>query len=258
VVYVWVDALINYISGLGYPSSDAVALRWNPEVEKIHVIGKNVWKFHAIYWPALLLSAGLDLPDTVLVHGFLTNNGKKISKSDGTAIHPSHYVRRFGADAIRYYLLGYVRPFEDTDFAESHLERVYSADLANNLGNLLTRLTALCETAEAQGIEATDVPDAPEGYHEALSEFRFDRALGLLFAELSSINRDLAKGRPWDLFKVGRTTEANENLGCWAVRLHAAAYWLEPFLPRASSAIQDALRSPRITKAKSLFPRLPS
>ena len=256
VVYVWIDALINYISGLGYPSSEAASETWNPEVEKIHVIGKNVWKFHAVYWPALLLSAGLDLPDTVLVHGFLTSNGKKISKSDGTAINPTEYVQRFGSEAVRYYLLGYVRPFEDTDFSVSHLERVYAADLANNLGNLLTRLTALCESAGVRGITGTAVPEAPKGFHPALSQFRFDLALGSLFSELSSINRDLANGRPWDSLKAGRITEAQDDLQDWAARLDAVAYWLNPFLPQTSSAIQNTLRQGKITKSGSLFPRL--
>jgi methionyl-tRNA synthetase len=256
VVYVWIDALINYISGLGYPSSDLTSGTWNPDVEKIHVIGKNVWKFHAVYWPALLLSAGLDLPDAVLVHGFLTNDGKKISKSDGTAINPSEYIRRFGAEAVRFYLLRYVRPFEDTDFSASHLKRVYLADLANNLGNLLTRLTALSETAGVQGITNSALPPAPEGFHQALSRFRFDLALGSLFTEVSQINRDLANRRPWETLKAGRVNEANEDLKGWVLRFDAVAYWLSPFLPRTSSAIRDTLRADRIQKSTSLFPRL--
>ncbi len=256
VVYVWVDALVNYLSGLGYPESESTLEYWNSDVTKLHVIGKNVWKFHAVYWPALLLSAGLELPEVIVVHGFLTNDGKKISKSDGTATHPREYIEAFGAEAVRYYLLGHVRPFEDTDFSIAHLERIYAADLANNLGNLCTRLTSLCEAADLPGIQWSATPSAPDGYHEALSAYRFDLAVDSLWAEISAINRDLSAARPFDDLKAGRIEEARGSLAGWAERLHAVAYWLSPFLPQTGATILKHLEEPKIRKSVQLFPRV--
>ena len=104
VVYVWIDALVNYLTGLGFPTEEGLRF-WDEGSRRIHVIGKNVWKFHAVYWPALLLSAGLPLPDELFVHGFLTENGRKISKSSGGSADPLGFVERYGADAVRYFLL---------------------------------------------------------------------------------------------------------------------------------------------------------
>ena len=145
VIYVWIDALINYISGPGFAAGDGWKEFWNEEVKKTHVIGKNVWKFHAVYWPALLLSAGLPPPDEILIHGFLTENGRKISKSQGTAINPFACAEKYGADGVRYYLLRAVSPFDDGDFSCERLGQLYNADLANGLGNLCSRLTNLCQ-----------------------------------------------------------------------------------------------------------------
>ena len=143
VVYVWIDALVNYISGLGLGSGDDWRPWWSDDVEKIHVIGKNVWKFHAIYWPALLLSAGLPLPNEIVVHGFLTAEGRKIGKSLGNAVDPFGCIETFGADAVRYYLLRAIPPFDDGDFSPVRLHHLYNTDLANGLGNLVSRLTTL-------------------------------------------------------------------------------------------------------------------
>lgn len=104
IIYVWIDALVNYLSGLGSPDANTLSRYWSSGSIKSHVIGKNVWKFHAVYWPALLLSAGIPLPNRIYVHGFLTQEGKKISKSSGTAIDPQVYLDQFGTDAVRYFL----------------------------------------------------------------------------------------------------------------------------------------------------------
>ena len=160
VVYVWIDALINYLTGLGFPDSD-VDRFWN-DADTCHVIGKNVWKFHAVYWPALLLSAGFPVPDQIVVHGFLTNEGKKISKSSGDAADPIEYVDSLGVDAVRYFLLRHVRPFEDSDFSRARLEAVYDADLAHGIGNLTSRLTALCESACVSAVDVDAVQPAPQ------------------------------------------------------------------------------------------------
>ena len=157
VVYVWIDALINYLTGLGYGTDDRWQEWWNDDTKKIHVIGKNVWKFHAVYWPALLLSAGLPLPDELVIHGFLTIDGRKIGKSLGNAIAPDDFIQRYGADAVRYFLLRAVPQFGDSDFSADRFAAVYEADLANGLGNLVSRLFTL---AARSGLEA--VPSLAE------------------------------------------------------------------------------------------------
>lgn len=161
VIYVWVDALMNYLSGLGFGCEEGWHDFWNEGTRKVHVIGKNVWKFHAVYWPALLLSAGLPLPDEIVVHGFLTVDGQKISKSLGNAIAASEYVQTYGQDAVRHYLLKAVPPFEDGDFSGQRLAELYTQDLANGIGNLLSRLTALGERAAYRPVRRGRVPGGP-------------------------------------------------------------------------------------------------
>jgi methionyl-tRNA synthetase len=252
VVYVWIDALVNYLTGLRFPHASSDRDFWSDDALKLHVIGKNVWKFHAVYWPALLLSAGLPVPDTIFVHGFLTIDGKKISKSAGDATDPVAFIDQFGCDALRFYLLRHVRPFEDTDFSIERLTAAYTNDLANGLGNLVSRLTRLCESA---GLEAVQFDDraAPTGFHEHIGAFRFDRALVALWDAITRLNREISETRPWQW--SSEDTVLIEHLLDWCGRLDAIAYWLQPFLPQTSACIQAALRAPRIVKAAALFPR---
>ena len=263
VVYVWIDALINYLSGLGYPDGDDGGRFWE-SATRAHVIGKNVWKFHAVYWPALLLSAGLPVPDQIVVHGFLTSEGRKISKSAGDAADPIDYVRRFGVDAVRYFLIRHVHPFEDADFSVARLEAAYDADLSNGLGNLVSRVTALCESAGMTTHHGTavwpDVADAapspPAGYDESLREFRSDRALATVWGEVARLNQDVASARPWEDIRAGRVGAAAAKITPWVERLDAIGCWLAPFLPATSAAIRSALSGDPIRKCRPLFPRL--
>ena len=252
VVYVWIDALVNYLSGLGFPDGDAERC-WDVAA-KCHVIGKNVWKFHAVYWPALLLSAGLALPDRIVVHGFLTNEGRKISKSAGDAVDPVEYVDEFGADAVRYFLLRHTRPFEDSDFSVERLTAAYNADLSNGLGNLTSRVTALCEAAQLPGGVAPP-GSPPEGFHDHAGAFRFDLALALLWGEIADLNRTLGVARPWDDVKNGRLAEARAALEPLVARLSTVAHWLSPFLPRTGQLVHEALAAPSIRRSEPLFPR---
>jgi methionyl-tRNA synthetase len=256
VVYVWIDALVNYLTGLGFPQANSDSHFWTDDAQKLHVIGKNVWKFHAVYWPALLLSAGLPVPDSIFVHGFLTIDGKKISKSAGDATDPVTFIDQFGDDAVRFYLLRHVRPFEDTDFSVERLSAAYTTDLANGLGNLVSRLTRLCESAGLEAIQFSNHHEAPAGFHEHIAAFRFDRALGGLWDAITSLNREISETRPWQW--SNSDPELTKHLLDWSGRLEAIAYWLQPFLPQTSARIQAALRAPRVVKAAALFPRLSS
>ena len=245
VVYVWIDALINYLTDAGH---------WC-DATKLHLIGKNVWKFHAVYWPALLLSAGLPVPNRIVVHGFLTSEGKKISKSSGDAADPTEYVARFGVDGVRHFLLRHIRPFDDSDFSVARLEAAYTADLANGLGNVVSRLTALCESAGVRGVTLA-TPQAPADFHEHVTSFRFDLALASLWNELATLNREITESKPWQDLKAGRVEDARGRLESFASRLASVGYWLGPFLPSTSAAICRTLTQARIPKAAPLFPRL--
>ena len=255
IVYVWIDALINYISGPGFGSGQDWCRIWNQEVKKIHVIGKNVWKFHAVYWPALLLSAGLPLPDEILVHGFLTENGRKISKSVGNGIDPFAAVENYGADAVRYYLLRGFSTFADGDFSDEQLGQIYHADLANGLGNLVSRLTALGERGAQERCSFLKLPPPPKGYADAVADYAFGRALESLWATVGRLNRDIDAHRPWDWLKQGKKDKLNAHLNLWLQDLYGVGYWLEPFLPVTSRRILDLLIREEISAFNSLFPR---
>jgi methionyl-tRNA synthetase len=254
VIYVWIDALINYLSGLGFGGGVKWQQVWNEDTDKIHVIGKNVWKFHAVYWPALLLSAGIQVPDKIVVHGFLTQNGQKISKSLGNSIDPGEYVRRFGSDAVRYYLLRYVRPFTDGDFSEERLSAAYDG-LANGLGNLCSRLTALCECSEYGAFERPCDPRAPEGFHSALERFEFDTGLELLEKDVHEVNQDIEHLAPWSLIRDGAGDQVRAAIAQWLGRLYDVAHWVGPFLPQTSAKIKSAVSAERVRKVEPLFPR---
>ena len=257
VVYVWIDALVNYLSGLGFPGGEQVPRFWNDNTDstKLHLIGKNVWKFHAIYWPALLLSAGLPVPDRIVVHGFLTHEGAKISKSSGVAPDPVPYIHRFGADAVRHFLLRHTHPFQDADFSLARLEAAYEADLANGLGNLVSRLTALCETIELSGTGAAQSPPAPPDYHEHCRAYRYDLAIASLWNEVSRINAEISEARPWEQLSAGHVCAARVRLIGWVNRLAAVGHWLQPVLPVTGATIREALSRPLIRRCGPLFPR---
>jgi methionyl-tRNA synthetase len=257
IIYVWIDALVNYISGLGFGAKEDWTSYWEEDTLKVHVIGKNVWKFHAVYWPALLLSAGLPLPNHIVVHGFLTEQGQKISKSLGSVVDPFACVQEFGVDAVRHYLLRGASPFADSDFSTERLRLVYNADLANNLGNLVSRLTTLCETAEHGGVGQEPTPEAPPGYHQSFEAYDLDKALNALWAGLDRINREIDRLQPWKAIKGGSPGRIAPHLTAWLGELHRIAYWLAPFLPNAAQTVLSALGRRPLRSSGVLFPRLP-
>ncbi len=257
VIYVWIDALINYLSGLGYGSGSDWQLFWNPTSLKVHVIGKNVWKFHAVYWPALLISAGLDMPNEVMVHGFLTENGQKISKSRGNTIDPNDLITRFGADAVRHYLLRAVSPFGDSDFSEKRLAEVYTSDLANGLGNLVSRLCTLAARAGYQHLN-NSTPSVPPGFAEAMCNYDFAGAIEILWSTITRLNQDIDAKKPWEALKNTELEPLHSQLKNWIEDLRITAYWLKPFMPNSSDGVLKAITDGPIKVAAPLFPRLRS
>lgn len=274
VIYVWIDALINYISGLGFGGGGTLTLPspikgegetwrrwWSDGVQKVHVIGKNVWKFHAVYWPALLLSAGLPLPDKIVVHGFVTAEGKKIGKSLGNAVDPFACVDAFGADAVRYYLLRAIPPFDDGDFSLERLRTLHNTDLANGLGNLVSRLARLCERADYGcycGDGATAILPAENEVSSPLDACEFDKALAALWGVVDDLNRQIETAKPWESLSCpGPSRETlHANLTRWLTALRTLVHWLAIFLPQTAETIRLQLFNGPIRSGTPLFPRL--
>ena len=256
VVYVWFDALTNYLTGLGYGSKVGNFERyWRNCPNRIHVIGKDILKFHAVYWPALLLSACLPLPRAIFVHGHLTVEGRKIGKSLDNAVDPFPLIRRYGADALRYYLLRSVRSIADGDVSEARLRQVYTTDLANGLGNLVRRLEALCERARYGHEETPSTRTSPE-LIVALDSFDFAAVLRSIWRQIAQLNREIDSARPWELLKQQKTERLWQHLSVWIGAVRTIAWCLKPFLPRTAGKIEISLSRPEIRKSQPLFPRL--
>jgi len=254
-IYVWIDALINYLTGLGYGEDESWRQWWNPGVRKIHLIGKNVWKFHAIYWPALLLSAGLPLPDEIWIHGFLTVDGRKIGKSLGNASPPGAYVEKYGADAVRYFLLRAVPPFGDSDFSEERLAAVYESDLANGLGNLLSRLLSLAERSGLDRLSECSA-DAGPGLGATAPVSSNSDQLDRIWGRIDELNRAIDEAKPWILLREGGIEQARTALNTWLVQLRFVGTALAPYLPESSERIWKTLASVPLRSIGSLFPRI--
>jgi len=202
----------------------------------------------------LLLSADLPPPDEVIVHGFLTENGQKISKSRGSPIDPLDVTKEYGADAIRYYLLRGISSTGDSDFSTQRLKALYNSDLANGLGNLVSRLATLAQRAN-YGEHDSEIPVAPDGYHESLGKYRYEDALDALWDIVTNLNRQIEDERPWEALKQGNTAGLKRQLREWLTDLRRVAYWLQPFLPASAGAILRIISSNPITATPPLFPR---
>src|SRR3989344_1682724 len=201
IIYVWGDALPNYISAIGYADDEKKFKKYWPA--DVHCIGKDIIKFHAIYWPAMLLSADLELPKNIFVHGFITVGGQKMSKSLGNVIDPFELVEKYGTDPVRYYLLSEIVPTEDGDFSYDKFEQKYNSDLAGGIGNLLSRTIALAKKPEFKEKKSgTDIKKAVlktekdcSGY---LEEFKFNEALKSIWGLISFCDKYINKEKPWE------------------------------------------------------------
>lgn len=249
VMYVWFDALVNYISCLGWP--DAKYKNWWPSIQ---FAGKDNLRQQSAMWQAMLLSADVEPSKQVIIHGFITANGQKMSKSLGNVVDPFAVVDKFGTDAVRYYLARYVSPFEDSDFTEERMEGAYTADLANGLGNLVSRVTNMIEKF-SDGKFKRKSGDTPGGYAEAMSQYRFDEMLKIVWDGVTAANKKIDDAAPWTMAKEGKTKELEKMLTELANAVLDASMLLEPFMPETAAKIQKAFAQP-VKKAEPLFPRL--
>jgi len=243
VVYVWFDALINYISA-------------NPEKwpADLHIIGKDILRFHAVIWPAMLLSAGYELPKKIFAHGFFTIDGQKISKSLGNAIDPVKIADEYGTDALRYFLLKEIPFGNDGDFSFERLKEVYNADLANGLGNLVARVAKL---AEKSGLEFKI--DKNSGLEikgnralVLLDKLEFQRVLEYIWSKYRSLDLYLEKEKPW---KIKEPEKLRAILTPAISEIIKTNKLLKPFLPQTAAKIEKQFLQTKITSSASLFPR---
>ncbi len=255
-VYVWVDALINYISGIGYVDDHELFNKFWPA--DWHVIGKDIIKFHCIIWPALLLAAGIEMPKGVLTHGYLTIENKKISKSLGNVIDPNDWVEKYGSDAVRYFLMREVAWGQDGDVSEAKLRARYEGDLANGLGNLVSRLTNMLEKySHAEVPEITEPHMKMEDVEELVLTFRFHDALAKIWEAVAWANQYIDETKPWELAKSDdNRKELHRVLAKLSAQVYLISQKLAPFMPHTADKIRVAFENDNITKMEPLFPRI--
>jgi methionyl-tRNA synthetase len=277
VIYVWWDALGNYITALGYGDSSADYRRWWVEGDRrLHVIGKGIVRFHAVYWPAMLLSAGEPLPTEILVHDYLTVGGRKLGKSSGNVVDPVALAARFGGDAVRWWLLREVPRGGDTDFTVERLTARADDDLANGFGNLVNRVVSMVHRYRGGRVPAAGAPapgaerlaatceQVPARVDEALALGDFRRATAAVWAIVEETNRYVEAVRPWELARVERGGDAASRqrldaaLAVLVGTCRCLAAELAPFLPSAAARIaaQCAATSGRLPAPEPLFRRV--
>lgn len=241
VMYVWCDALSNYITGIGYEEETELFQKFWPA--NVHLIGKDILRFHAAIWIGMLLAAKVDIPKQIYVHGFITSEGQKMSKSLGNVVDPVEYAEKYGADALRYYLLKEIPTTDDGDFSQDRFRVLYDSELANNIGNLVSRVLSMTgkyfdgkvpDKSEDYELLEQKVAEVWKSYEEAIDGFDLKKALEQV-AELATFaNKYVEDTKPWMLAKEDekRLAEVMYNL---VELIRHLSYLLQPFLPMASA-----------------------
>jgi len=251
VMYVWFDALTTYLTALGYGADGKLYKKYWPEnPNRLHVIGKGIIRFHAVYWPAMLKSAGIPLPKTEFVHGYITVEGQKISKTLGNVIDPFDLVKKFGQEAVRYYLLREIPAWGDGDFSISRFKELYNGELANGLGNLVARVARLCADTKLNLPPKKNFKFKKTVSLE-LENYRFDRALIALWEEIAKLDKRINEEKPWEL--AGPALK--KTIAPIAQEIREIAFNLSPFLPKTSQKILDQFTG-KVSAQNPLFPRI--
>jgi len=250
VVYVWIDALTNYLTGLGFPNDDALERFWPADV---HLIGKDILRFHAIYWPCMLMAAGLPVPKQIFAHGWWTVEGEKMSKSRGNVVRPAELIDEVGADVVRYFLLREVPFGQDGDFSHTALKQRYNTELANDLGNLLNRsLSMLHKYREGKLGEVqpgqeedrallADVESMLSDVDAAMQRLAFHEALDRINQVVRHCNRYIEVSAPWALAKSGDAGRLDTVLYHLVETLRLVSLTLSPFMPQKTAAMMKQI-----------------
>lgn len=250
VMYVWIDALSNYITVLGYPDNDISA--WWPATAEF--VGKDILRFHAIIWPAMLLGLGLPLPKTLVSHGMVLADGQKMSKSIGNVVDPMDVISRHGVDAFRYFFLRHIDTFADSDFTWEKFENAYNNELANDLGNLVQRVATLIQKNVPE-LRVGAKFEIPAEYRELMDKYEYSKALDFVWEKVQDINRKIDEEKPWSLARNGETEKLEQSLKGLAEEIVKVNVMLSPFMPMTAEKIgnifADEIRPPEMP----LFPK---
>lgn len=256
VIYTWYDALNVYQTAVGFGYDDKLWQKWWPA--DVHIIGKGILRFHAVYWIGMLLSAKLLLPKSIFVHGYITAEGQKMSKTLGNIIDPFELIKKYGTDPLRYYLLREIPSYSDGDFSERRFKEVYNSDLANGLGNLVARVAKLASIIKDFKIPSrshsnnTYYYSEHKEYEKAFEEFRFNDALTFIWEKVAAANRKIDKEKPWEL----KGEKLEKVLTLLIAQILEIALLLKPFLPETSKKIISQFSEPTIKSQPPLFPRI--
>lgn len=260
VMYVWIDALSNYITVLGYPNDPQWKEFWPADVQ---VVGKDILRFHAGIWPTMLMALDLPLPKVLLVHGHITSGGAKMAKSLGNGVDPSDIINNYGVDALRYYFLRYIPTQDDGDFTWERFESAYNGELGNDLGNLVSRVAKMITTYQAGVIGDAPQPKHDMGpYRMAMEDFEFNKALDEVWVMVRALNQYIDRVKPWEVAKRRETDpEAESHLA--EILTHASgtllqvADVLEPFLPASARTIRSVFSTGVVpSDLPPLFPKI--
>jgi methionyl-tRNA synthetase len=261
VFYVWFDALLNYYSALSYgrENDDLTSTFWPADV---HLIAKDILRFHAVYWPALLMAAGIELPRKLFVHGYLLMDGEKMSKSLGNVLDPFAAIDRFGSDALRFYLLRDVPFGQDGSVSTASFEQRYESELANDYGNLASRTIAMIvryrdgivDGGDPDGLLHEDFVDLPQRVAELLDRVELTNALDEIWVRVRRLNRYVEEQAPWQLAKdPERAGDLDRVLRTLAEGLRVLSVLLAPYLPDATAKLLAALGAPDLSLAGAAF-----
>ncbi len=254
VMYVWFEALMNYITVLGYPEEKEFKSYWPAHTQ---VIGKDILRFHAAIWPAMLIALGLPMPKTIFAHGHVSSDGQKMSKTIGNVIDPIEVIQRYGLDTFRYFFCRHISSYEDSDFTWQKLDDAYNNELADDLGNALQRVIGMISRYQ-DGVIG-DIPESNHDsgvYHESLADCRFDKALDAVWDQVRGLNRLIETQKPWEIAKEDDPQHLQEVLAQSVGALLEIADLLEPFMPDTSAAIKDSLSSGVVKPIEgALFPK---
>jgi len=253
IMYVWVDALSNYVTALDYAHDGELYRKfWEGDGERVHVIGKGILRFHSIYWPAMLLSAGLPVPTKVLSHEYLTINGQKLSKTLGNIINPEELVEKFGTDGSRYILLSALPYHSDGDISWEKMTEKYNADLANGIGNLVSRIIKMAANSNIEIQTGSKDYEPDDKFKGLVGEGDLYGALEYIMSLVRAANKYIEENKPWELAKNDES-KFDKVMQKLFSDLSAISNLLVPFLPETSEKIKKALET---KKTEILFNRI--
>jgi len=258
VMYVWFDALTNYISTLGWPEESGNFTKFWTEGEVLQLAGKDQVRFQSIMWQAMLKSAGVKATDKVVYHGFINSGGQKMSKSLGNVISPYELISKYGTDATRYLLLRHVHPFDDSDVTWEKLDEWYTAGLVNGLGNLVSRVMKMAETHLTEPVKVEKLP-LEETFTKLMNEYQPSQALDLIFSHVQKGDLYIQETEPFKKIKSEDASVREEALAVikkLVQHVYTLTTYLEPLMPETAVLIQEAVKANK--KPENLFKRLES